>query len=152
MGVSTVVQKCFDSINQWPQNSIHLTPHFINPHAAFFVCNILCTLNIIFGYWSKIFENFWTKNLEPKCTEMAFFQKSSIFAPKIEPFWISNWNCLGSNFREFSKIFEKSEVKWRGFAPSVKQNEAYYTYRCHFRSIFGPFLEFEKWLTGWAVD
>ena len=53
---------------------------------------------------------------------------------------------------ENSKIFEKSEEKLRGFAPSVKQNEAYYTNRCHFRSIFGPFLEIERWLTGWAVD
>ena len=44
----------------------------------------------LFGFQIKVFENFGTKNLESKCTEMAFFQKSSIFTPKIEPFWISN--------------------------------------------------------------
>ena len=125
MGVSsvvqTVVQKYFknDSINQWPQNSIHLTPLFINPHTAF--SNLLYTLNF-FRYWVL--------------TILSQNQRKSHIKVRIE---ISYQNFeltpVPEIFRKFSGIFEKSEVNRRGLSRNVKHSQVF---SIIFDPIFGP--------------
>ena len=135
MGVSTVVQKCFDSINQWPQNSIHLTPHFINPHAAVSVCNILCTLNIVFGLWCKnfweFFENFskigsssssWSYEGYFRAKRFKNFENQAISIKK-SVFIGFKLNFSGSYFWEFSIFFWKIGSKILIWNPSPCLNQ-----------------------------